>query len=104
MKRSLASLLATLALTLPAHPADHQTPATFRTTISRDVELRQLVYLPPGYETDTTTRWPLILFLHGSGERGNELDRVAVNGLPKEIAAGREIPAVVLSPQCPAGA
>jgi poly(3-hydroxybutyrate) depolymerase len=91
-------------LTLPAGAADHQHEATFRTTITREVELRQLVYLPPGYDADTTRSWPLILFLHGSGERGNELDRVTTNGLPKELAAGREVPAVVLSPQCPADA
>ncbi|HEX7880735.1 MAG TPA: alpha/beta fold hydrolase [Candidatus Eisenbacteria bacterium] len=107
MRQHAVRFLAALGLTLPAVPAaaavDHQRAATFRTTIRRDVELRQLVYLPPGYDADTTRAWPLILFLHGSGERGNELDRVATNGLPKELAAGREVPAVVLSPQCPAG-
>jgi predicted esterase len=32
-----------------------------------------LVYLPPGYEADPKRAWPLMLFLHGSGERGDNL-------------------------------
>ena len=37
------------------------------------------VYLPRGYDTDKDREWPLILFLHGNGERGNgkeELDYI----------------------------
>jgi predicted esterase len=83
--------------------ADRQQPATFVQTVCQDVTLRHLVYLPQGYDDDPARAWPLILFLHGSGERGDELDRVKTNGLPKELAAGREVPAIVLSPQCPAG-
>ena len=87
-----------------AAAASRQAPVTFSQTICRDVTLRQFLYLPNGYDADTTRAWPLILFLHGSGERGNELERVKVNGLPKELDAGRDVPAIVLSPQCPAGA
>ena len=95
--------LLVVALASPSVAADRQQPASFTQTVCRDVELRHLVYLPIGYGADTTQAWPLILFLHGSGERGNELDRVKVNGLPKELGEGMEIPAIVLSPQCPAG-
>ncbi|MCQ2386144.1 MAG: dienelactone hydrolase family protein [Clostridia bacterium] len=48
---------------------------------------------------------PLILFLHGAGERGDggNLPVVAVNGLPRELkkAEYRDYPAVVVCPQCP---
>lgn len=104
MKRMVSWWLAAAALAPPALAADRQQPADFTQTVCKDVNLRHLVYLPEGYGADTTVTWPLILFLHGSGERGNELDRVKVNGLPKELAAGLDIPAIVLSPQCPAGA
>jgi predicted peptidase len=58
-----------------------------------------LLYLPKDYaEKDS---WPLMLFLHGAGERGNDLDRVKVHGPPKLIAAGKELPMIVVSPQCP---
>ena len=31
------------------------------------------LYLPAGYHTETGKRWPVILFLHGGGERGDGL-------------------------------
>ena len=60
-----------------------------------------LIQLPDGYETQPEQRWPLILFLHGSGERGDSLSQVNAQGIPKLIAAGKRFPAVVVSPQCP---
>jgi predicted peptidase len=58
-----------------------------------------LLCLPKDYaEKDA---WPLMLFLHGAGERGNDLDRVKVHGPPKLIAAGKSFPMIVVSPQCP---
>ena len=65
------------------------------------VELDYLIYLPEGYEEQES--WPLLLFLHGSGERGDDLERVKVHGPPKLIAAGRSFPMIVVSPQCAAG-
>ena len=47
---------------------------------------------------------PLIVFLHGLGERGNgttELDRATAYGLPKCLKDGLDCPAVVIVPQCP---
>lgn len=54
-----------------------------------DAEFGYYVYLPGGYE-DTTRAYPLLVFLHGKGERGDgidELDRVLRNGPPKIIEA-----------------
>ncbi|NUQ65596.1 MAG: prolyl oligopeptidase family serine peptidase [Pirellulales bacterium] len=65
------------------------------------VALDYLLYLPAGYEQQKS--WPLLLFLHGAGERGNDLELVKVHGPPKLIAAGKEFPFVVVSPQCPKG-
>lgn len=47
--------------------------------------------------------WPLLLFLHGSEERGRELDRVLRHGPPRLLAEGRRFPFVVVAPQCPCG-
>jgi predicted peptidase len=66
--------------------------------------LPYLLYLPPELGDDPAKRWPLILFLHGAGERGSNLDLVKVHGIPHEIEAGRHLPCVVVSPQCPAEA
>jgi predicted peptidase len=44
----------------------------------------------------------LVVFLHGSGERGDDLEQVKVHGPPKQALAGSGLPFVVLAPQCPA--
>jgi predicted peptidase len=74
----------------------------FESAITKPVRLDYLLYLPKGYGEDAVQRWPLILFLHGSGERGNDLDLVKLYGLPKKIEAGADLPFIVVSPQCPA--
>ena len=48
-------------------------------------------------------RWPLMIFLHGSGEQGSDLDLVKVNGPPKLVDANPNFPFLLLSPQLPAG-
>ncbi len=48
-------------------------------------------YTPTDYSVDTTSKYPLIIFLHGIGERGNgttDLPKVLVNGIPKSIQQG----------------
>lgn len=66
----------------------------------RDAPLSYLLALPRS--RPPSQGWPLILFLHGVGERGDDLALVARYGLPRLIEDGREFPFVVVSPQCPA--
>lgn len=70
----------------------------FERQITQTARLDYLRYLPPDY--DTTQRYPLILFLHGSGERGNDLEKVKLYGLARRLEDGFELPAIVVSPQC----
>jgi predicted peptidase len=63
------------------------------------VTLKYLVYLPADY--DKQDKWPLILFLHGAGERGDNLELIKRHGPPKLIAHGKQFPFIVVSPQCP---
>ena len=44
---------------------------------------------------------PLLVYLHGAGERGTNFEHIYRLGIPKLIKEGREIDAVVLFPQCP---
>ncbi len=60
---------------------------------------RYLEYLPPGYEASKKQNWPLILFLHGAGERGNDLESVKNVGLPP-VLEKRRISFIVIAPQC----
>ena len=65
--------------------------------------MHYLIDLPAGYADDPTKRWPLVLFLHGSGERGDDLAKVRIHGPPKLAAAGKAFPFILVSPQCPNG-
>jgi predicted peptidase len=62
------------------------------------VTMDYLLYLPKTYEE--RDHWPLLLFLHGAGERGSDLDLVKKHGPPKLIEAGQDMPFIVVSPQC----
>jgi pimeloyl-ACP methyl ester carboxylesterase len=66
-------------------------------------EINYLLYIPDGYGKDTTVKWPLILFLHGGAERGNNLEKVKANGPPKLISKGKKFPFIIVSPQVPSG-
>ena len=76
-----------------------QVAKTFRKRIAKTIQCRYLLYLPPGYAR-AKHRWPLVLFLHGAGERGTDLSLVRVHGLPKLAAAGQQFPFLIVSPQC----
>ena len=78
-----------------------QTAHTFSTELVTRVDLPYLLHLPDGVEARDD--WPLILSLHGSGERGTDVALVRRQGLPRRLDEGLELPAVVLSPQCPDG-
>ncbi|MBN1899348.1 MAG: prolyl oligopeptidase family serine peptidase [Spirochaetes bacterium] len=69
--------------------------------IKKSIHLRYLLYLPGAYEKKPKKRWPLIIFLHGSEERGDNLKKITHNGLPKLIEEGKEFPFIVVSPLCP---
>lgn len=61
------------------------------------------VWLPRDY-AQRSARWPLVIFLHGSGERGTNLEKVKVHGPPKQVAQGAAYPAILVSPQLEEGA
>ncbi len=62
--------------------------------------LKYLLYAPQG---EAQAPYPLIIFLHGIGERGDDLELVKKWGLPHYAETGEvELPAYVAVPQCPA--
>lgn len=101
-----AGAAALFALTLGAQETDPelmQQRHVFTSQVTRTVNLGYLLYLPKDYASEATKRWPLLLFLHGAGERGHDLAKVAVHGPPKLVKQNREFPFLIVSPQCPAG-
>ncbi|MBN1933844.1 MAG: prolyl oligopeptidase family serine peptidase [Anaerolineae bacterium] len=65
--------------------------------------LNYLLFLPRSYDPGSETMWPLILFLHGSGEKGSslaDLEMLKRYGPPMLVEQQSNFPFVVLSPQC----
>lgn len=111
MKTTLPLLLLAGALTLAVpYAMNAQAPLpstlkaeTFAASATVKYELRYLLYLPKDYPADAGKRWPLMLFLHGAGERGTDLTRVAVHGPPSLVRQGTNFPFIIVAPQCPEG-
>jgi predicted peptidase len=72
---------------------------TFKAPITKTANLKYLLYVPTDYAS--RDKWPLMIFLHGYGERGDDLELIKKHGLPKLIEAGQEFPFIIASPQCP---
>ncbi len=107
MIRSFAILVAAfLSCNLAAQSDDmprNQTAQSAELAYTKSVTLRYLLFLPKGHEQDKSKKWPLMVFLHGAGERGTNLNRVAVHGPPKIVANRPDFPCILISPQCPSG-
>jgi predicted peptidase len=104
MKGRAVALLLALGLLAGAAAGDEkatpgkQVEGKFEKEIKVKVQLNYLLYLPKGYEKGKKA-WPLVLFLHGGGERGTDIEKVKKHGPPKLIAKGKDFPCIVLSPQ-----
>jgi predicted peptidase len=77
---------------------------TFTSSVD-DLERDYFLYLPNGYHDDTEQSWPVMMFLHGNGERGNgkdELDYVMIHGpLYEAWIQKRDLPFIMIVPQLP---
>jgi predicted esterase len=57
-----------------------------------------LVYLPEGYEAHPERKWPLILFLIGSGDRGPDVYQFAKNGPFQYVREKGALPFIIVAP------
>lgn len=90
----------------PMKAADAPTPIPTEASrvskrVSKRCELNYLITLPEGYAKSGRKNWPLLVFLHGAGERGSRLESLKMHGPPKLARQGRALPFIVVSPQCP---
>ena len=81
-------------------PPGSQHSQTFEKTVTKTLSCNYLLFLPEDY-SKKKQRWPLIMFLHGAGERGSDLNKVKVHGPPKIVENQKDFPFIVVSPQCP---
>ena len=95
---STITVLCALAAALPA-----QQPTGFldRTVTVGALTMKYQVYVPSTH--DRHRRVPVILFMHGSGERGSDGLKQTQVGLPAQIRLHRDWfdDAIVVMPQCP---
>jgi predicted peptidase len=107
--RFVAAVIALVLSSAPAFsgadvPDDTmQKPQQFKRQITRTLSADYLLFLPKGYDANGKQRWPLMLFLHGAGERGGDVKKVTAHGPPKIVKSKPEFPFILISPQCPEG-
>lgn len=72
---------------------------------SEQEDRNYFVYLPREYYSQPNMSWPILMFLHGNGERGNgkdELDYVLMHGpLYEAWIQKKDLPFIIVSPQLP---
>jgi predicted esterase len=73
-----------------------------RSITIRGITYRYEVYLPEGWKHEDRRLWPVILFLHGRGERGSEGMWQTQIGLPAQVRDHPDRwPFIIVMPQCP---
>ena len=75
----------------------HKFSGEYRSAVSGQF----LLYLPKGFSEHPAVKYPLLIFLHGSGESGTDINKVKANGPPKFLDARPDFPFIVVSPQAP---
>jgi len=98
MRKLIMITLLSLSIIVPS--SGQSTQLKLKTTISE--QINYLLFLPKDY-VKTGNPSPLIVFLHGSGERGADLEKVKAWGPPAIVEKNPNFPFVVVSPQCPEG-
>jgi predicted peptidase len=81
------------------HPQESNVSFRLPDGSSHALQIKYLLYLPEAYGRDPQKKWPLILFLHGRGERGNDLQLLTRHPLPEMLVDNTSFPFVVVSPQ-----
>ncbi|MEO8253518.1 MAG: prolyl oligopeptidase family serine peptidase [Flavobacterium sp.] len=76
--------------------AQKEVNGTIKTKIVSQKQLNYALHIPE----NTKEKKPLIVFLHGSGEKGNDIEKVKIHG-PFKYLKTNELDAYVLAPQSP---
>lgn len=84
-------------------PSVHEVKSLETTLNGKAFKFEYLLFLPEKYKKSETSKekFPLILFLHGSGARGNNASELRQHHLPVVFEDKAGFPAIVVSPQCP---
>ena len=102
MKKYLIFFLIIL-LTAMIKQISAQNQTKEKAKIVRKTTMHYLLWLPSDYKKDKTKTFPILIFLHGSGERGESLELVKKHGPPSFVENHPDFPFITISPQCPKG-
>lgn len=108
MRLMIAVLSTALTLAVPLQAKKPAPPAPAPSVEGQTAQppvapggLPYLLFLPKGYNASGSERWPLVIFLHGSGERGTDIEVVKKHGPPMLVEKDPSFPFIVISPQLP---
>jgi len=73
----------------------------FERRVTRHVSGDFLLYLPADFDPHAAKKYPLLIFMHGSGESGHDLGRLKRQGPPMIVESRPDFPFIVASPQAP---
>jgi poly(3-hydroxybutyrate) depolymerase len=73
----------------------------FSGEVRRPFDGQFLLYLPKGFSQHPAVKYPLLIFLHGSGESGIDIDNLKKHGPPEFLDDRPDFPFIVASPQAP---
>ena len=72
----------------------------YQSPIHQKVQMNYLIHVPADMKKDE--KLPLVVFLHGGGEKGGDPAKIKIHGLPRYASrGGLPVRAVILSPQVP---
>jgi predicted peptidase len=97
--RQLLFMLVSLWIGVPVFAKSHETGFLDRTITLQGVTYKYQVFVPDSWTP--RQKWPVVLFLHGSGERADDGLQQTDTGIGTAIRVDRtRIPAIVVMPQC----
>ena len=80
----------------------HSVKAQTNQKVKSREKYKYLIYLPKGYAAQKT-EYPLVIYLHGGSQRGQDLAKLNLYGLPYRVKKGDDFDFIIASPQCPEG-
>jgi len=106
MRYRLPALLLAALVAVGAPAADRGLPAgrsVHRLSLHDPLtdHVNYLLYLPPDYARGAVSQWPLILFLHGSEQRGDDPRMLQDMALLAFAEKNKDFPFITIIPQCP---
>jgi len=101
--RFLLPLFFAVTMMGTSHAADNRERFDYRNFADGDYKLPYRLLKPKDY--DAKQKYPLVIFLHGAGERGDDNDKQLVHGM-NDFASDENMakyPCFLIAPQCPSG-